>query len=79
MAEEEAERGIGEDWLAVWIGLALVALSLAPLAGMDLLGWAVTTSIWTDPSAALAPVGQAYADFSQTSDEEVRSLLEQPG
>lgn len=63
MAEEEAERGIGEDWLAVWIGLALVALSLAPLAGMDLLGWAVTTSIWTDPSAALAPVGQAYAGW----------------
>ena len=54
-------QGISEDWLSLWIGLLIFVLSLGLLVGMDLLGWAVTTSVWTDLSKALAPVSKAYA------------------
>ena len=50
-----------EDWLAVVIGLLIFALSLAVLGGADILGWVVTTSIWTDVSKALAPAAKTYA------------------
>src|SRR5205085_5529173 len=39
-----AQRGMSEDWLAVWIGLLVFTLSLGLLFGADLLGWAVKTS-----------------------------------
>ena len=50
-----------EDWLAVWIGLFVFALSLSLLGGIDLLGWAITTSVWTVPAKALAPASKLYA------------------
>ena len=50
-----------EDWLALWIGLLMFALSLCTLAGTDLLGWSVTTQVWLSPAKALAPVSKAYA------------------
>jgi uncharacterized membrane protein YadS len=53
--------GIGEDWLAAGLGLIVVALALASLSGPNLLGWAVTTRVWTDLPAALAPVATSYA------------------
>jgi len=37
------------------------SLSLGLVAGVDVLGWIVTTSVWTDPSKALAPVSKAFA------------------
>jgi uncharacterized membrane protein YadS len=52
---------VTEDWLAVWIGLFVFALSLSLVAGVDLLGWAVTTSVWILPAKALAPVSKLYA------------------
>ena len=52
---------MNEDWLAVWIGLGIFALSLGTLAGVDLLGWSVTTKVWTDMAKALAPVSDACA------------------
>src|SRR5579872_472559 len=52
-----------EDWLAVYIGLFVFVLSLALLFGIDLLGWAVTTSVWTTPSKALAPASKHYASL----------------
>jgi len=54
-------QGISEDWLSVWIGLLVFLLSLGVLAGADILGWVVTTGVWTDVSKALAPVSKAYA------------------
>jgi uncharacterized membrane protein YadS len=54
-------QGISEDWLSLWIGLLVFVLSLGLLFGADLLGWAVTTRVWTDLSNALAPVSKAYA------------------
>jgi uncharacterized membrane protein YadS len=52
---------MSEDWLAVVIGLLVFALALAGLTGADLLGWVVTTSVWTDIGLALAPAGKGYA------------------
>jgi hypothetical protein len=59
-----------EDWLSVGIGLFIFLLALGALSGLDLLGWAVTTTIWIDPGRALgtlspvfAPLGGAGASF----------------
>ncbi|MDO9712633.1 putative sulfate exporter family transporter [Paracraurococcus lichenis] len=62
-AEAAAARRplLTEDWLAALLGLLVFAMALAGLTGPDLLGWVVTTSLWTDPAGALAPVNKAYA------------------
>jgi uncharacterized membrane protein YadS len=52
---------INEDWLAVFIGLFIFAVSLATFLEADLLGWAVKTSVWTNLSTALGPVSNTYA------------------
>jgi uncharacterized membrane protein YadS len=54
---------INEDWLSVVIGLGIFALALASLRGTDLLGWVVTTSVWTDLGTALGPVSKTYASL----------------
>ncbi|HZQ60178.1 MAG TPA: putative sulfate exporter family transporter [Casimicrobiaceae bacterium] len=58
---DQRTSAMSEDWLSLWIGLLVFVLSLGLLAGADILGWAVTTSVWTDLSKALAPVSKAYA------------------
>src|SRR6516225_10103843 len=60
-ASQPAPQGMSEDWLAVCIGLLVFVLSLGLLFGSDLLGWAVTTSVWMEPAKALAPASKAYA------------------
>ena len=55
---------LNEDWLAVWLGLLIFLLSLAPLAGIDALGWAVNTAVWTDLSRALGPVTKSWSGTS---------------
>jgi uncharacterized membrane protein YadS len=57
----EDSKGLSEDWLSVWIGLLVFVLALAPLAGADVLGWVVTTAVWTDASKALSPLSRNYA------------------
>jgi uncharacterized membrane protein YadS len=52
-----------EDLVAVGLGLVVFLLALGSLAGADALGWLVTTSVWTAPSTALAPVSTAYASL----------------
>ena len=54
---------INEDWLSLWIGLAIFILAVAGLAGQDLLGWVVNTSVWIDPGLALSTVSKAYASL----------------
>jgi uncharacterized membrane protein YadS len=49
---------ISEDWLAVVIGLFVFILSLGVFLDCDLLGWVVTTSIWTNPGNALKAVSK---------------------
>jgi uncharacterized membrane protein YadS len=51
---------IGEDWLAVIIGLFIFVLALAGLANIDLIGWVVTTSVWSNFGQALGPASKAY-------------------
>src|SRR5664280_74389 len=51
---------LNEDWLAVVIGLLVFGSALVSISGTDLLGWAVTTSIYTDDSQALNPFAKAY-------------------
>ena len=53
-------KTISEDWLAVWLGLLIFALSFAGFAGMDLLGWVVTTAVWTVPAKALVTASKTY-------------------
>jgi len=61
MDMQERSRGLSEDWLAVWIGLGIFVLALGVLAGVDALGWVVTTAVWNDASKALAPLSKTYA------------------
>lgn len=53
--------GISEDVLSLILGLVIFVLALGLLAGVDLLGWAVTAGMWTDLGKALAPISKAYA------------------
>lgn len=50
-----------EDWLAVAIGLLVFGLALLSAFGADVLGWAVSTSVYTDLSQALNPITKSYA------------------
>jgi uncharacterized membrane protein YadS len=51
---------LNEDWLAVVIGLLVFGSALVSISGTDLLGWAVTTSVYSDLSQALSPFAKAY-------------------
>lgn len=53
-----------EDWWAAWLGLFIFALGLGPIFGLDLLGWAVKSSVWINLSDALKPVSDAYGNLS---------------
>src|SRR5215471_16336453 len=52
---------ISEDWLSVVIGLFIFVLALAVLANVDLIGWVVTTSVWSNFGNALGTASKAYA------------------
>ncbi|MGO9392864.1 putative sulfate exporter family transporter [Rhodoblastus sp.] len=58
-----SQPSLTEDWLAVVLGLLVFALAVGSFLGVDLLGWAVTTSVWTDFSKALAPAAKAYSSL----------------
>ena len=57
----ELRKSISEDWLSVWIGLLIFVSGLGLLAGTDILGWVVSTSVWKFPSSALSPVSKNYS------------------
>lgn len=57
-------KGISEDWLSVWIGLFIFVLALAIFVGADLLGWVVSTAVWTDVARALRPFSKTYGGLS---------------
>src|ERR1044071_2964510 len=52
---------LSEDWLSLIIGLAIFVAALAGIANVDLLGWAVSTSVWIDLGKAIGPVSKSYA------------------
>ena len=53
-------RRLGEDGLALIAGIGVLILALVSQHGPDLLGWAVTTSVWVDPSKAIGAISRAY-------------------
>ncbi len=56
----EGKKGISEDWLSLWLGFFIFVLGLALFLGLDLLGWGVKTSVWTNITKAISPVSGAY-------------------
>ncbi|MGB6542907.1 MAG: putative sulfate exporter family transporter [Xanthobacteraceae bacterium] len=52
---------LNEDWLAVFLGLFIFVLALAALVHVDLIGWAVTTSVWGNFGQALKATSKDYA------------------
>ncbi|MEA2978926.1 MAG: hypothetical protein QOF09_749 [Alphaproteobacteria bacterium] len=54
---------ISEDWLSLVIGVLIFVLALAGLANVNLLGWVVTTSVWTNLGQALKTVSSAYGSL----------------
>ena len=52
-----------EDFVALLVGLVIVAVALLGTIGPDLLGWVVSTATWTDPAGALVPVAKAYVSL----------------
>src|ERR1700691_2324047 len=51
---------LNEDWLALLLGLLIFVVALGGLFQFDVLGWAVTTSVWSNFSLAIAPVSKSY-------------------
>lgn len=56
-----SRQGLTEDWVSLGIGLFVLILALAGTTGPDLLGWVVSTSVWTDVTHALVPTAKSYA------------------
>ncbi|HXX04222.1 MAG TPA: putative sulfate exporter family transporter [Xanthobacteraceae bacterium] len=54
---------VNEDWLSVILGLAIFVLALAALANTDLIGWVVTTSVWSNIDQALKATSSGYASL----------------
>src|ERR1700687_5259081 len=59
----ETSPWISEDWLALIVGLLIFGLALGGIFNVDVLGWVVTTAVWTDLGKALGPVSKSYADL----------------
>src|SRR5574337_691864 len=56
----QTARRLSEDWLALWLGLFIFALSLGVFGGIDVLGWGIKTNVWIDLGKALAPFSKTY-------------------
>jgi len=56
----EGKKGISEDWLSLWLGIFIFILGLGLFVGLDILGWGVKTSVWTNITKAISPVSGAY-------------------
>lgn len=50
-----------EDWMSLWVGLFIFALSMGLLLEVDLLGWAAKTNVWTNLAASVQPVAKAFS------------------
>jgi len=60
----EAKKGLTEDKLALMIGLFLFLLSALNFVGIDALGWAVKTNVWTDFGKAFSAASPAFKDLN---------------
>jgi len=65
MAQEktEAKKGIlNEDWLAFWMAILLVAVSMLSYAGIDVFGWMIKVKEWVTFDQALTTISKGYKD-----------------
>lgn len=56
----DPKKGISEDWLSLILGIVIFILSLGVFGGVDILGWGISTKVWTDSSKAMSPVSKHY-------------------
>jgi uncharacterized membrane protein YadS len=63
-APEQARSKLTEDWVAVLLGLAVVALSLLAFAQVDPLGWVVKAKVWKEIGGGLAATSAHYKSWS---------------
>lgn len=55
---DEKKLGLGEDWLAVIIGLSIFLLSMLAFTGFEVFGWGIKTKVWMDPANIMSPVSE---------------------
>lgn len=60
----EEHQGISEDWLSLWLGLFIFALSLGVFWGLDLLGWGWKVNVWTDITNSMGVVSKDIKGIS---------------
>lgn len=60
MADVGKKGILDEDWLSLILGLIIFVLTLGVFAGVDILGWGITTRIWVDPAKSGNPVSKNY-------------------
>jgi len=58
------EKWLTEDKLSLILGMLLFCLSLLNFGGIDPLGWAVKTNVWTDATKIFAPSTAAFKGLS---------------
>src|SRR5215469_16085260 len=58
-----APAALNEDWLAVILGLFIFVLALAALVHLDLIGWVVSTAVWSNIGQALGPASKGYSSL----------------
>jgi hypothetical protein len=54
---------ITEDWLAVVLGLSIFVLALAAVVNVDLIGWVVTTAVWSNLGQALKATSKDFSSL----------------
>ncbi len=54
---------VSEDWLSLVIGLLIFVLALVSLTNVSVIGWVVSTSVWTSLATALHAASKSYADL----------------
>jgi uncharacterized membrane protein YadS len=52
---------LSEDWLSLWLGLFVFVLSLGIFINIDILGWGIKTSVWTDIFKSTSTVSKTYS------------------
>jgi uncharacterized membrane protein YadS len=60
-SEAVPSNALSEDWLSVIFGFVIFTLALVSLSGTDLLGWIVSTKVWTNITLSLGTVSKGYA------------------
>lgn len=61
---ELKEKKLSEDWLALWLGLAIFILSLGIFIGIDLLGWSAKTNVWISIEQSTKSISETYSQLS---------------